>query len=289
METAAYLLEHPEIEHGPIRICFTCDEEIGHGVDHVDLERARRSGLLHARRPGGRRNRRGNIFGRPGHRDRSRRERASGDRQGADGQRRARGGRLRRVDCRSTKLSPETTSEREGFLHPIYGHRRRGGSEAADPAAQLRHRGAGRAGRAVASGGHGQRAGLSRLGDRSAASSRSIETWPKGWPGNPARWNLPSGPWSGWAGTPRLTIVRGGTDGSRFTELGLAHSEPVDRSAPLAFEPRMGLPGGDGAGRRNARRAGADLGRRIVMLGRAGTRLLARKGRRLAKILAPTA
>ena len=37
METAAYLREHPQIEHGPVRICFTCDEEIGHGVDHVDL------------------------------------------------------------------------------------------------------------------------------------------------------------------------------------------------------------------------------------------------------------
>lgn len=36
METAAYLLQHPEIPHGPIRIVFTCDEEIGHGVDHVD-------------------------------------------------------------------------------------------------------------------------------------------------------------------------------------------------------------------------------------------------------------
>jgi tripeptide aminopeptidase len=37
METAAQLLARPEIEHGPIRICFTCDEEIGRGVDHVDL------------------------------------------------------------------------------------------------------------------------------------------------------------------------------------------------------------------------------------------------------------
>ena len=37
METAAWLIEHPQIPHGPIRICFTCDEEIGHGVDHVDL------------------------------------------------------------------------------------------------------------------------------------------------------------------------------------------------------------------------------------------------------------
>jgi len=37
MEAAAYLVMHQEIPHGPIRICFTCDEEIGHGVDHVDL------------------------------------------------------------------------------------------------------------------------------------------------------------------------------------------------------------------------------------------------------------
>lgn len=37
VETAAHLVEHPEIEHGPLRICFTCDEEVGHGVDHVDL------------------------------------------------------------------------------------------------------------------------------------------------------------------------------------------------------------------------------------------------------------
>jgi tripeptide aminopeptidase len=39
METAAYLMAHPEIPHGPVRVCFTCDEEIGHGVDHVDLKK----------------------------------------------------------------------------------------------------------------------------------------------------------------------------------------------------------------------------------------------------------
>ena len=37
MEAAARLQQQPEIKHGAIRICFTCDEEIGHGVDHVDL------------------------------------------------------------------------------------------------------------------------------------------------------------------------------------------------------------------------------------------------------------
>lgn len=39
LEAAAYLLAHPEIPHGPIRICFTCDEEIGHGVDHLDIKK----------------------------------------------------------------------------------------------------------------------------------------------------------------------------------------------------------------------------------------------------------
>ncbi len=39
MEAAAYLLAHPEFPHGPVRICFTCDEEIGHGVDHLDLKK----------------------------------------------------------------------------------------------------------------------------------------------------------------------------------------------------------------------------------------------------------
>jgi tripeptide aminopeptidase len=39
METTWYLLAHPEVSHGPIRVLFTCDEEIGHGVDHVDLKK----------------------------------------------------------------------------------------------------------------------------------------------------------------------------------------------------------------------------------------------------------
>ncbi len=36
METAAWLMEHPDTVHGPIRLCFTCDEEIGRGVDRLD-------------------------------------------------------------------------------------------------------------------------------------------------------------------------------------------------------------------------------------------------------------
>lgn len=33
------LVRKPEIKHGKIRICFTPDEEIGHGADHFDVEK----------------------------------------------------------------------------------------------------------------------------------------------------------------------------------------------------------------------------------------------------------
>jgi tripeptide aminopeptidase len=36
---AAYLVAHPEIAHGPVRIAFTPDEEVGHGTDHFDVAR----------------------------------------------------------------------------------------------------------------------------------------------------------------------------------------------------------------------------------------------------------
>jgi tripeptide aminopeptidase len=35
---AAYLARHPELEHGPVRIAFTPDEEIGAGTRHFDVE-----------------------------------------------------------------------------------------------------------------------------------------------------------------------------------------------------------------------------------------------------------
>jgi tripeptide aminopeptidase len=37
MDAAQFLIDHPEIEHGTIKILFTPDEEIGRGVDKVDL------------------------------------------------------------------------------------------------------------------------------------------------------------------------------------------------------------------------------------------------------------
>ena len=39
MDAAHHLMTHPEIKHGAIRILFTPDEEIGRGADHVDIEK----------------------------------------------------------------------------------------------------------------------------------------------------------------------------------------------------------------------------------------------------------
>jgi tripeptide aminopeptidase len=39
MAAVAYLAAHPELPRGPLQLAFTPDEEIGHGVDNFDLER----------------------------------------------------------------------------------------------------------------------------------------------------------------------------------------------------------------------------------------------------------
>jgi tripeptide aminopeptidase len=38
MGVVAYLVAHPEVEHAPIRVGFTVDEEVGRGVDHFDID-----------------------------------------------------------------------------------------------------------------------------------------------------------------------------------------------------------------------------------------------------------
>lgn len=39
MDAANFLMQHPEIEHGTIKLLFTPDEEIGRGVDKADLKK----------------------------------------------------------------------------------------------------------------------------------------------------------------------------------------------------------------------------------------------------------
>ena len=39
MEAVCYALEHPELQHGPVRLAFTVDEEVVRGVDLFDVQR----------------------------------------------------------------------------------------------------------------------------------------------------------------------------------------------------------------------------------------------------------
>lgn len=39
MDLAAYLMQHPEVKHGKIRILFTPDEEVGRGVAAIDMNK----------------------------------------------------------------------------------------------------------------------------------------------------------------------------------------------------------------------------------------------------------
>jgi tripeptide aminopeptidase len=38
MAAVAYLKRHPELEHAPIKVCFTVDEEVAGGADHLDID-----------------------------------------------------------------------------------------------------------------------------------------------------------------------------------------------------------------------------------------------------------
>ncbi|MDG2381821.1 MAG: peptidase T [Pirellulaceae bacterium] len=117
MESIQSLGEQPDILHGPIRVAFTCDEEIGRGVDHVDVPSLNAAACYTLDGPGAGRidvetfsadlatiTIRGiNI-----HPSIAKGRMVNAIKAGA--------ALIDRLP--STHLSPETTSEREGFLHP---------------------------------------------------------------------------------------------------------------------------------------------------------------------------
>ncbi len=39
MDAINFLITHPEIKHGPVKICFTPDEEVGRGTEKIDLKK----------------------------------------------------------------------------------------------------------------------------------------------------------------------------------------------------------------------------------------------------------
>jgi tripeptide aminopeptidase len=219
MEAAAQLVSRPELPHGPIRICFTCDEEIGHGVDHLDLKKL--GAVVGYTLDGGGQ---GEIDG----------ETFSADLavvtiRGINIHPAIAKGRM--VNAvrlaglfleRMPRLaqSPETTADREGFLHP---YRMEGGVAEATLRILLRD------------------FETPRLADRAELLRSIARTITAEYPQasidvtvTPQYRNMADGlakepralayaqEAMRRAGVePKLTIVRGGTDGSRLTELGL--------------------------------------------------------------------
>jgi tripeptide aminopeptidase len=219
MELATHLMEDKSIPHGPVRVLFTCDEEIGHGVDHVDLKKLGATVCYTL-----------DGFG-AGEIDV---ETFSAD--------------LAIVTCRGVnihpsigkgrlvnavriaadfvtrlpreRMSPETTAGREGFLHPYVVN---GGVAETTLRILLRD------------------FDTPKLKERADLLRQAAATTMAAFPGSsievkiveqyrnlaeglskvPRSVELAKQAVAKTGHTPKLTIIRGGTDGSRFTELGL--------------------------------------------------------------------
>jgi tripeptide aminopeptidase len=219
METASYLLAHPEISHGPIRVCFTCDEEIGRGVDHLDLHKL--AAQVGYTLDGGAK---GEIDGETFSADLAvvtiqgvniHPAIAKGSMVNAV---RLAGAFLERMPRQA--LAPEATANREGFLHP---YRIEGGvgettlrillrdfetARLADKAQLLR----------TIAGLLQQEHPQTRIDVKVVPQYRNMA---EGLAREPRALVLAEEAMRRAGIEPKRTIVRGGTDGSRLTELGL--------------------------------------------------------------------
>lgn len=119
MDAVQYLLQHPEIKHGTIKILFTPDEEIGRGATHVDMKKlgADFGYTMDGESVGSFENE--NFCA----------DKAQLEIQGISAHTgMAKGKLVNALKAASAiiaalpkdKLSPETTEKREGFLHPLY-------------------------------------------------------------------------------------------------------------------------------------------------------------------------
>jgi tripeptide aminopeptidase len=219
MELAEHLQEDKSIPHGPVRVVFTCDEEVGHGVDHVDLEKL---GAVACYTLDGH----GadeidvetfsadlalvTITGVNIHPSIAKGKMVNALRVAADFV----------AGLPRAELSPETTADRQGFLHPYV---IQGSVAHATLRILLRDF---------------DTANLQKLAEQlRAAANRSMVEFPgssieikiieqyrnmaDGLAKEPRAVAYAQQAFERLGRKPKLTIVRGGTDGSRFTELGL--------------------------------------------------------------------
>lgn len=219
MEAAERLMAERQRKHGAVRICFTCDEEIGRGVDHIDVQRLGAAACYTLDGQGA-----GTIDVETFSADlaivtiRGKNIHPSIAKGKMINAVRAAGDFLARLP--RDRLAPEVTEDREGFLHP---YELSGGvaevrlkillrdfaTAALASHAEVLRRAAEQTGRAVP----GVeleidvRAQYRNLGEGLAREPRAVEC---------ARRALEKLGFKA-----ELAIVRGGTDGSRLTEMGL--------------------------------------------------------------------
>jgi tripeptide aminopeptidase len=219
MAAARWLLAHPEIARAKARICFTVDEEVGHGVDHLDLDRfgADFAYTLDGAEVGVIENETFSavelkvtytgVAIHPGS---------------------AKGKLVNPVKLAARfvaslpadSLSPETTEEREGFIHPL---ELTGGTGGATVAVYLRDHDGERLEQHVAL---ARELAEAVVADEPRAKV-SFERWDQYRNMREALDKVPHVVEAALEATrraglePRLESIRGGTDGSRLTELGL--------------------------------------------------------------------
>ena len=219
MEAAALLMEHPDIPHPDVRVCFTCDEEIGHGVDHVDLAQLGATVCYTLDGHGA-----GEIDvetfsadlavitvrGINIHPSIGKGRMVNAVRAAAD-----------LVDRfpRDT-LSPETTADRQGFLHP---YRVEGGVGEVVMRVLLRDFDSARLNELAAT----IKSAAAETQRARPGATIDVEIVPQyrnmaeGLAREPRAVRFAQQAFERLGRPCRLTIIRGGTDGSRFTELGL--------------------------------------------------------------------
>ncbi len=219
MELVRHLTTHPEIPHGPVRICFTCDEEIGRGVDHIDLKKLG-ADVGYTLDGGGT----GEIDGETFSADLAVVKITGVNIHPSIGKGamvnavRLAGAFLERLPWQA--LSPETTAGREGFLHP---YRIEGGVAETTLRILLRDFDTPR----LADKAELLRAAGRLLEAEFPRCKVDIEVTPQyrnmadGLAREPRAMAFAEEAMRRAGLQPKRTIIRGGTDGSRLTELGL--------------------------------------------------------------------
>ena len=255
---AAYLMAHPEIPHGTIRIAFTPDEEIGRGATHFDVPRFG-CRCAYTMDGGGRGEVESESFSadamtvvfhgfntHPGY---------------------AKGRMVNAIKVAADfvhhlpadRLSPETTEKHEGFVHPYVQQSgvdrtsvkllvrdfhtdglkdKEALVERLALEAAARHPGA-RVEIAIEESYRNMKAVLDQHPEVVEYAHEAVRR----------------------AGMEvKVNPIRGGTDGSKLSFMGLPDAEPLRRRAQLPLAPRVGVAAGHGEGRRGHRHPLPDLG-----------------------------